>query len=240
MRFEWKEQSFTWMLNASVYTGYDKELATLLLPYLKDCKTICDIGCGMAMVDFALAEHFEAITCVDLAQETIDNVQARIAQHKINNLTAVCADGKDLPAVLPQTWDAVMAIFHGKVEEVTAQYLSYADKKLILIVHGQKYGSTGPKAYRVRKCCDVDTTKEWLDANGYTYVCQEGALEFGQPHTSLEDALDYLQAYTKGAPVEELKQHLLETVQETGREDFPYYTPKTRTFGIFVIEKKAE
>ena len=26
-------------------------------------------------------------------------------------------------------------------------------------------------------------------------------------------------------------------IEETGREDFPFYTPKTRSFGLFVIPR---
>ena len=51
MLFNWEEQTFKWFTNASKYAGYDKGMAKLLMPYLEGCKTLCDIGCGMAFAD---------------------------------------------------------------------------------------------------------------------------------------------------------------------------------------------
>ncbi len=234
MLFDWNEQTMGWQADASAYTGYNRELAKLLLPRLKGCKTLCDMGCGMGLVDMELAPHFKAITCVDIAAPALKDLAARAARLGLTNVGTVCSPGEETDG----EWDAVMALFHGQVEEIVPVYLKKAKKKLLLLTHGSAYGSTGPAGYRVRKCCDVDGAVAWLDAHGYTYTVERGELEFGQPHRSLEDAVAYTRAFTKKVPEDELADWVKAHVTETGREDFPLYTPKKRGFGLFVIGRE--
>lgn len=258
MFFGWNERTFRWFTEASGWTGYDREMAKLLMPLLTDCQTICDIGCGMAFVDFELSPSFQSITCIDLSKEVLTNVGERIQKQQITNISLVCGNGADPSSweVLsrgnegqegladdpsrfqPQgAWDAVLALFQGDLDEVAERYLSYAKKKLILVVHGSRFGTTGPKKYRIRKCWDVDHTVRVLNEKGIPFQLTETELEFGQPHRSFEEALEYFRVYTKDAPEEELIAFAREQAKETGREDFPLYSPKKRSFGIFVIEK---
>ncbi len=235
MRFSWNEDTFRWFEDASAYTEYDKKLAHLLLPYLNGCKTVCDIGCGMALVDFELAPFINSITCVDYDVNVVQNILKRIKATDTDNIQTICSDGIGLAG--NDAYDAVMAIFHGDVERIGLPYLSYAKRRLILVVHADAYGTTGPQNYRVRKCCDIGSTRTWLKSQGLKYQFQEAELEFGQPHRSLEDAIAYTKVFTKGAPDEELEAYVKEHLTETGREDFPFYTLKTRKFGIFAVEK---
>ena len=234
MLFEWNEQTFRWFYEASEYTGYNREMARLLLPRLAGCDTLCDMGCGMALVDFELAPYFQTITCVDVSPEAVRNVKERSETLGVSNLQTICSDGMAAQG----SWDAVMALFHGDVETMGENYLQKARKKLILVVHGSAYGSTGPEKYRVRKCCDVDHTRAWLERNQIPYDLELAALEFGQPHRSLEDAVAYTRTFSKAAPETELQDYVRSHVKETGREDFPLYTPKQRSFGIFTIRKE--
>ena len=205
MLFEWNEQTFRWFWDASEYTGYNREMAKLLLPHLAGCETLCDA-----------------------------NVRRRAEEAGMVNLRTICADG----LAAEGRWDGVMALFHGDVENMGENYLEKADRRLILVVHGSPYGSTGPEKYRVRKCCDVDHTRAWLERHGYPYRLELAALEFGQPHRSFADAVAYTRTFSGNAPEKELLAYVREHVVETGREDFPLYTPKQRRFGIFEIRKE--
>ena len=262
MQYEWNEKTLAWFENASEYTGYSRELAKLLLPYLEGCRTLCDIGCGMALADFELADRFDTVYCVDVNETAIRYVREKAEKSGVSNLFAIAADGMDGERIRGEIGrisversvsevlcsvqgnelrpgavaDAVMALFHGDIEEIGEQYLSYVNKKLILVVHGSSHGTTGPEKYRIRKCCDVDHTKAWLDTHGLAYEFQKAELEFGQPHKSLEDAMAYTEAFTKKVPTEELVTYVKAHVTETGRADYPLYTPKIRKFGIFSVD----
>ena len=233
MLFEWNEQVAQRWREASAYTGYDRNLASLLLPLLTGCGTLCDIGCGLGLVDLELAPHFREITCVDISGDALGELQKQIAEQSVKNIRTVCAEGMRASG----QWDAVMALFHGEPEEIVPAYMEKARDRFLLVVHGSPYGTTGPKEYRIRKCCDTESTAAWLDANGYCYTLQTGELEFGQPHRSFEDAVDYTRTFSRDAPEEEIARHVRETVTETGRDDFPLYTPKKRSFGIFLLRK---
>jgi len=234
MLFQWNEQTFQMLAEASAYTGYDREMAKLLRAKLGGCRTLCDIGCGMGLVDLELAPEFDSVTCVDISQAALSDLQKRAVSRGVGNIRTVCSDGVKAEG----EWDAVTALFHGEVAEIVPAYLKKARKKLIVVTHGSAYGTTGPKGYRVRKCCDVDSTVEWLDRHGYHYTVERGELEFGQPHRTIEDAMAYTRVFTKNAPEDELEAYVRATVTETGREDFPLYTPKKRGFGIFVIGRR--
>ena len=234
MLFEWNEQTFRWFREASEYTGYDKALSKLLLKHLDSCETLCDMGCGMGFADLELAPFFQEITCVDISPAVIQNLRERVKSAAIPNVRTHCADGLEVRG----EWDAVMALFHGDVEVIGESYLKMARKRFVLVVHGSPYGSTGPEQYRVRKCCDTDHTRSWLEAHGIPYHLELGSLEFGQPHRSFEEALAYTRTYSKGAPEDELEAYVRSHVVETGQEEFPLYTPKKRSFGLFEIRKE--
>ena len=239
MLFDWNEQTLKWFREASDYTGYNRNMAALLHPFLEGCRSLCDIGCGMALVDLELAENFEHVLCVDVNETASGYVREQAEKLGHPDFRTVTADGMDRERIAPGTEpfsDAVMALFHGDVEKTGFQYLSYAAKKLIFVVHGSPHGSTGPEKYRVRKCCDIDHTRDWLEREGIPYTLQSAELEFGQPHRSIEEAIAYTRMFSKGAPEEELEAYVKAHVQETGRTDFPLYTQKTRKFGIFVID----
>lgn len=234
MFFEWNEQTLAWLLDAADYTGYDRNMARLLRKSIPDGGTLCDMGCGMGLVDFELAAHLREVTCVDISPFAVEFISSRAREKGIGNLSALCMDGREVTG----QWDTVMALFHGAVETVCEKYLRLARDRLILVTHGSAVGSTGPKGYRVRKGCDVAGTAAWLDAGGYRYQLEEGELEFGQPHRSFEDAVDFVRAFSRSAPEETLREYVRSTVIETGREDFPLYSPKKRKFGIFAIRRE--
>jgi len=233
MFFEWNEQTLRWLLDASEYTGYNKNLAKLLLKYLEPGETMCDMGCGMGLIDFELSPSLEHITCVDQVPFAVSFIEKESKRRGIDNITALCGDALEMQG----EWDTVIALFHGTVETTCVPYFTKAKKQLIIVTHGENGGRTGPEGYRVRRCTGVNTVAAWLAENGFSYEFEEGMLEFGQPHRNFEDAVNYTRTFCQNPPEELLLKHVRENITETGRDDFPLYTPKTRKFGIFIIRK---
>ena len=234
MAFVWDERAIRWRLDASDYTGYDAAMAALLLPKLEGCATLCDVGCGLGLVDLALAEHLESVTGVDVSAPAIDTLRRRADRAGIRNVTALRADRRTLRGA----WDAVLVMFCGAVEETVPACVSLARRRVLLVVHSEAYGGTGPEAYRRRKRTSAESAGAWLDANGYRYSAESAALEFGQPHADFDDALAFLRVYCPDAPEEALARHLRGTLRQTGRADFPLYAPKTKRFTVFNIDAR--
>lgn len=233
MLFEWNDRTMTWHLDASDYTGYAKNMAALLLEKISGRGSLCDIGCGMALVDFELAPSFQSITCVDLNRNALEFVRRRKELLGTENLTVVHCDG----AQLQGSWDTVIALFHGEIESKCENYLRKAAHQLVVVTHGTQIGTTGPDAYHNVRCDHTDVFSLWLNAHGYTYERFDGALNFGQPHRSFEDAVASTSIYCPTAPMNEIRENVRRTALETGRTDFPLFTPKTRRFSVFVIPK---
>lgn len=228
----WNEQSVRWFRNASEYTGYNRKLAQLLLEHIPSRKTLCDMGCGAALIDFELAKFIEQVTCIDISPVVIDAVSQQVREQKIGNLTPRCMDASTATG----EWETVTALFHGG-GNVVEKYLPLAKDQLILVTHGSLVGSFGPDGRQVVKCFDADGIQAYLDERGVKYHYQLEQLEFGQPFTDLDDARAFTRAYSKPMTDSELENYLREKLETTDDASFPYYLPKKKSLGIFVIRR---
>lgn len=232
MRIVWNEQSTRWFHDASRYTGYNRELKKLLLPLIPGRGTLCDIGCGAGLIDLELAPQFGRITCVDISPAALESLQADIQELGIPNIDVLCADGEALTG----QWDTVIALFHGG-RDACGKYLRLAREQLILVTHSSLRGSFGPEANQVRRCFDVASTEAWLKEAGVCYHLTEHSLEYGQPFRDRQDAFAFLRAYTAGMTEDALERHLDRVLTSTGDPEFPFYLPKKKEFGIFLIRR---
>lgn len=228
----WNEQSVRWFRNASEYTGYNEKLARILLEHIPSRKTLCDMGCGAAQTDFELASYIEQITCIDISSVAIDAVARQIQEQDIANMSAHCMDA----AKAEGEWETVLALFHGG-GDVVEKYLPRAKDQLILVTHGSLAGGFGPEGRQTAKCFDAGGIRAYLDERGVKYHLQTEQLEFGQPFTDLDDARAFVKAYTRPMTDSELEAYLREKLEHTGKEKFPYYLPKKKNLGIFVIRR---
>lgn len=228
----WNEQSIRWFRNAAEYTGYYQKLARILLEHIPSRKTLCDMGCGAAQIDFELAKAVEQVTCIDISPVVIDAVSRQAEEQKVNNLTAQCMDATKAEG----KWETVMALFHGG-GDVVEKYLPLAKDQLILATHGSLAGGFGPEGRQIVKCFDSGGIQAYLDERGVKYHLQLEQLEFGQPFTDLDDARAFVRAYSRPMTDSELESYLQEKLEHTGDAKFPYYLPKKKSLGIFVIRR---
>lgn len=233
MRITWNEQSACWFQSASEYTGYDRKLAGLLREELPPGGSLCDLGCGAALIDFELAGYLKEITCVDISPQAIAQVEKQIRRRGADNIRAVCADADTLEG----TWDTILALFHGGAE-VFSRYVRLAGERMILASHGSLHGHFGPEGRRAEKSFDVQGVRAHLDELGVRYHLARVALEHGQPLTDLEDARAFVTAYA--LPMEEgkLDAYLRKNLQATEDARYPYYLPKRREIGLFFIRRE--
>ena len=227
MNYIWGDKTIGWLYDAAEYTGFYRHLAALLLPEIRVRGSLCDMGCGMALADMALTGEIGSITCVDVNRPALTFAQEEAARRGIENMTFVLSDAFHAAG----RWDTVIALFHGRLDKVCAAYLAKANDRLICVTHGA--GIRHADAF----CENAGEAAAWLDAGGWTYTRTDGVLEFGQPHRSLEEAIESTSAFHPGWDRAAVETFVRGKVQETGREDFPWYTPKTRTYGIFVIPR---
>ena len=87
MHFTWDEKTIGWLLDAADYTGFYEKLAEMLLPYIRLRGTLCDMGCGMALADVALAREIGQITCVDVNDAVLTVARREAARRGAENMT---------------------------------------------------------------------------------------------------------------------------------------------------------
>ena len=232
MMIVWNDSSIRWFQNASEYTGYNEKLAQILLEHIPNRNTLCDMGCGAALIDFELAKYISRISCIDISTEAIDFVQRQIREQNLGNISAKCMDGSKAEG----EWETVMALFHGG-ESVFSDYFHMAKDQLILVTHGSFKGGFGPKGKQARRCFNTDMLRTQLDGMGVKYHLQEFELEYGQPFTDMDDAKEFVKAYSMPMSEDELGKYLSEKLEKTDDPRFPYYLPKKKDIGMFVIRR---
>lgn len=233
MHIIWNERSVRWFHQAAEYTSYSKELAKIIMNKIPHKGTLCDVGCGAAMVDYELAPYFESVTCVDIAQGAVDSVIRTAKEKGFTNMNGICMDAEKLDG----SWDTVIALYHGGIE-FFEKYYHLVKENLLLITHNDLRGKFGPKKYGRKRTFDVDTTKKRLDELGVRYELECYELECGQPFVNYEDAVEFVMAYTNPMPDEAMQKYINTTLTRIEHPKYSYYLPCTKKFGVFTIRRE--
>ncbi len=231
MQFDWNNDTIRWYLNANNYTGFYKDVAEAIKPRLTRFKSLADFGCGLALFDFEIAPYMETVDCYDLSDAALASVRERLGAAGIQNVTAHKRDAKRLSG----KWDVIyMSFFGSRKPDV---YLPMC-KKLVAVVSMAVQAEMFPAAYQRYKKNTVDETVRYLDSKKLPYRLTQHELEFGQPFVSEDDARHFVRAYTSGITDGEVAEFLRRRLVRTGREDYPFYIPRTKSVGIFELDGK--
>ncbi|MDR2355141.1 MAG: class I SAM-dependent methyltransferase [Clostridiales Family XIII bacterium] len=247
MDFLWNEKTLDWFRTASVYTGFHSRLASIVRPFVADCETLCDMGCGHGLLDLELAKDLRSVLCVDQSEAAIGALNERIRAQGARNVVARVADVNSLAG---ERWDAVMMSFFGSSLEDIARFLALCDKRMILIVHESATAGRCVNAVSLRpKPFGAAEVSGFLTGRDLRFQKTHAALEFGQPFKSLADARDFIQTYAASmleaaggaGPAERtrLYQDMENRIVETGLSDYPLYLPKSKKLAVFVVERIA-
>lgn len=229
MNFEWNENTVRWYQDAERYTGFFKNIAELVGPKVAEHSSLCDIGCGIGLVDLELSKTIDSITCIDRHPYAIEILKQRIQAENIRNITPLLMDCNAIEA----GWDVILISFFGSRE--LEQFLPRC-KKLIAVVGRKSQTELYPEKYRKFQKNTSEEVEGNLNSKGIAYSLTETAFEFGQPFRSEEDARAFIRTQSHDINPGDLAGFLSERLVETGKEDFPLYLPRQKAVGIFEIE----
>lgn len=229
MKFDWNEGTIRRYIEANEYTGFFKNVAQIIKPKLKGFSSLCDIGCGLGLLDLELHHSIKQTTCTDINQTALTTLQRIIDEKNIDNITTQIMDSNNIEG----QWDIILVSFFGARE--LQNFLPHC-KKLIAIVHGDKKGKLSPPKCHTSKKMSVSDVEENLKAEGIHYSLSHHAFEFGQPLTSMEDAKEYIKDHTSNITTESLDLYLSQKIKKTGEEKYPFYIPHMKKMGIFEIQ----
>jgi SAM-dependent methyltransferase len=245
MLFQWNEQTLGWFETASAYTGFHRELASIVRPHIADCETLCDIGCGLGLLDLELARDVRNLCCIDQNEAAIEALRALIRARGAQNIDARAADAN---ALAEERWDVVIMSFFGTSTDDISRFLSFCDKRMILIVHENEAANRSANAAARRpKPLNAAEVADCLTDCGARLRRIGASLEFGQPFKSLAAAQEFVRVYANAPPLadgdaadwERPYGDAEKRLVETRRPDYPLYLPKRKGLAVFVVENAA-
>ncbi|EHQ90565.1 class I SAM-dependent methyltransferase [Desulfosporosinus youngiae] len=229
MNFEWNSQTIRWYEEANAYSGFFGKVAGLIAPMLQGYSTLCDIGCGLGLLDLELSSSIGSITCLDINPNALAALQKNIEARQIGNLEPRLMDCRDLEG----EWDVICISFFGSRE--IENFLPYC-RELIAVVGKQQQSELYPEKYRKFSKNTAEKVEEVLKEKGMDYVLREAAFEFGQPFHSQADAEDFVRTHCPAISPEDLSSFLEESLKATGDSQLPWVIPRLKSFGVFEIK----
>lgn len=232
MQIKWNQKTINWFRRAAEYTGFYERLAEILLNQIDKSHSLCDLGCGAGMVDFALHKKIKHITCVDKSSVAIHTVQKKIINSGIQNMDAICEDFLRLQG----KWDVVIAIFVGNITDNIKKYLSLCNEKVIIVGRGGCIFNTDV-CEKARKEHSLLPSYNQLHEAGINYSVKDYRIEFGQPFINFKEAYEYVELYHKNPYHMTINEYLKKNLLYKEHESYPLYLPYEKYFGVFEIRK---
>lgn len=229
MNFEWNPQTIRWYEEANAYSGFFRQVAGLISPMLQGYGTLCDIGCGLGLLDLELSPSIGSITCLDINPIVLGALRKQIAVRQISNIQPRLMDYKDMA----EDWDVICISFFGS-KEIEA-FLPHC-RKLIAVVGKKQETELYPGKYRKFSKTTAEKVEVVLREKGMDYALTEAAFEFGQPFHSRTDAEDFLRTHCPAISPEDLRDFLAESLKATGDSRFPWVIPRLKAIGVFEIK----
>ncbi|MDR0817035.1 MAG: class I SAM-dependent methyltransferase [Clostridiales Family XIII bacterium] len=189
---------------ASAFTSFHKKLGVLIEPYLDESWTVLDAGCGLGLLDLAIAPSAAHITAVDIDRAAIADLKAHIdaelraGRGPVGRIEPVCADVRGLQG----EWDVVLMSFFGADLAEAERLIGMAKRRVIFIVHGLRpNGRFDPAPSETGGRRTVEELEIFLEEKGHRFRKSIVDLQFGQPFRTIEDIHAFLESY-KMDPVE--------------------------------------
>ncbi|WP_414732695.1 methyltransferase [Acetobacterium carbinolicum] len=229
MNFNWNPQTIKWYQEANTYSQFFKNIADLIAPQLEGCSSLCDIGCGLGLIDLELSPKLNQITCIDINDFALSSLKATIALREITNIEPRLMDCDDISG----HWDVIYTSFFGSRNP--EKFLPFC-KKQISVVGKKELHNPTLKKYQSFHKNTYDEVAATLDEKGIPFTLTEVSLEFGQPLTSVEDGKKFIKNNYPKISDKDLNCFLSQNLVETGEGDYPFYIPKRKSLGIFEVK----
>lgn len=232
MNFDWNPDTIRWYQAANEYTGFFAKIADIITPKLISYSTLCDIGCGLGLIDLEFSKSIRHVTCIDINPDAIASLRESIEEKHITNIETRlmdCNDNKD-------SWDVIYISFFGSrnLEEFLPRC-----KKLFAVINAENNPELYPGKYQKYKKNTVAEAKQYLHDKGISYSLTDISLEFGQPLVSMADAQNFVRSNSPEISHEEMTTFLATKLTMTSNKKYPFYLPHVKPIGIFEITGRA-
>lgn len=222
----WHDDMIKYMVSASKYTKYHNNLMLILKKYIDNSDTIIDVGSGIGLLSFELADISKEVTSIDINENAIRYI---IEYNDKNNLKAINSDVYDY--VPDEKFDIAVFNYFGKFEDILSLSRKLCRKRIIVISrNSDKSGfSLSDKTKRDHNLSFFS----YLDKNNIKYIKNPYEIEFGQPFYSKEDAYNFFEIYNNESVDEkEIDSKLV----KIDNDEYKYYYSYKKKILISIIE----
>lgn len=235
MMFQWTGLMVEFMKDASSHSDYHKKLAGLLEPYMSDCTSVCDAGCGLGSLGIQIAANGHEVSCIDINSKAIEVAGQAIRESGLDNVRAFQAD---LLQDLPYRYDAMVFSYFGLIDQIISIARRLCKRRVLIIKKDYEFHRFSVGSNPIVRNNGPLATK-YLDSHGITYRSSAFSLEFGQPFRSLEDAIEFYQIYSRDPDKSVITPSWVKSMLvETNDPVFPYYLAHQKASRLLVIEAK--
>lgn len=229
MRMNWNDTTIKSFVDASEYTGFHKQLAQYIKPYIKDSNTLCDFGCGLGLIDMHLCEDLDFITCVDINENAINYLKNSIEEKQIRNIKCLLKDFKEVDS----KFDTILISFFAYEN---LDYFSKSCDRLIAIVNDRSttHIPVSKKKMEIINEHNSNNLKNLLDENKINYKKIQLSMEFGQTFINDEEIIEYAKSYDDGQEYDLIYDHIKSNVVKGNNVE--YYLPYEKSISMFIID----
>lgn len=233
---EWTDKTIEYFKDASEYTGFHRNLAEKIRPYLKPDWTLCDLGCGLGLLDIELSDSVSKITAIDHSKKAINDLNDRAKAQAIKNIHAKVGD---VDKIKDEKWGVLLMSFYGGSDELDRLF-SLAKHKVIMVCFSDDDIKNKAKKSSKKNKSTTESKEKYLKSKGYPYKKIENIMEFGQPFKSMDDAYDFFDVYlTEEDPHKRkaiIEKDLKGIAPANLDKEFPYFKSIKKKIGILIVD----
>ena len=234
--FQWKPEMISFMKDASEYGSYYQRLADEMRPYLQPEDLLCDMGCGLGHLSKALSPYVKELIAADINKDALKVLEEALESGSYSNISAVHCDMNSLPE---RHYDGLIFCFNGTNKEIWDISQRLKPDKIFIMKKNYDVHRFSVGTYREPSSEDRDDLKFWTE-KGFECIRKELEIEFGQPFRTVDDARQFFNIYSVDDDKSVITDEYLKgRLEETGRNDFPYYLPHMRKIRFIVLQNKG-
>lgn len=227
----WQPDMVRFMVDASEYGDYYQQLTEKMRPWLRTDMHVCDAGSGLGYLSLAMAPYVKQVTAVERHPDAAGVLTENCRKLGIGNvISRCCSIDESLPE---EKYDAMVFCFFGGIRQTLE--LAKQQCRGDVFVFTRNYKNHRFSAGSLPTGWDgFPQFKSLLEEQGIPFHLETFAPEFGQPFRTLEDARLFYELYSNDrGPSQLTDEFLRDKLVETGREDFPLYSPHQRNIAFF-------
>jgi len=210
VKFGWNPQSVQWYLESEQNTSFYRKTVEELHPFIHDCKTLLDIGCGIGSFAVEFAKKGYSVTAIDKSSLAVESLMEKARLMNLSNLKVINKSFEEF--IFDNNYDIVfISYMMGLVNDNNIiDFLKIANKRLVIVLPFSKikndfsinelYTELGVDLKNLEQF-NYASMLNILNKRNYKYIIKKVSAEFGQPFDNIDEAVNFIYHYFK-LPVE--------------------------------------